>query len=85
MADKVMCIAQPGGISNLHLRDSSVSHFAILFSFVEFPHGKRREVAYEMACAAAMIANSLNDGPELVAGLRKLLEARDCFLRALIT
>ena len=31
--------------------------------------------------AEAMIA-ALADGPELTAGLRKLLEAKDCFVRA---
>ncbi len=31
--------------------------------------------------AEQMIAN-LPDGPELTAGLRKLLEAKDCFVRA---
>lgn len=31
--------------------------------------------------AAEMIA-ALPDGPELTAGLRKLLEAKDCFVRA---
>lgn len=31
--------------------------------------------------AEAMIA-ALPDGPELTAGLRKLLEAKDCFVRA---
>lgn len=31
--------------------------------------------------ARAMIA-TLPDGPELTAGLRKLLEAKDCFVRA---
>lgn len=31
--------------------------------------------------AAAMIA-ALPDGPELTTGLRKLLEAKDCFVRA---
>jgi len=31
--------------------------------------------------AEAMIA-ALSDGPELTAGLRKLLEAKDCFVRA---
>ena len=33
------------------------------------------------ALAALMIAD-LPDGPELSAGLRKLLEAKDCFVRA---
>lgn len=31
--------------------------------------------------AEAMI-EQISDGPELVAGLRKLLEAKDCFVRA---
>jgi len=31
---------------------------------------------------AAMMVNSLPQGPELTAGLRKLLEAKDCAVRA---
>lgn len=34
-----------------------------------------RELAHEMVAA-------LPDGPELTTGLRKLLEAKDCFVRA---
>lgn len=30
---------------------------------------------------AQEVAQYLNDGPELATGLRKLLEARDCFVR----
>jgi hypothetical protein len=29
----------------------------------------------------AQVLNLVNDGPELSAGLRKLLEAKDCFVR----
>jgi hypothetical protein len=38
------------------------------------------------ACAelAADMIRDLPDGPELSAGLRKLLEAKDCFVRAAI-
>lgn len=32
--------------------------------------------------AATMVANITQDSPELTAGLRKLLEAKDCFVRA---
>jgi hypothetical protein len=35
------------------------------------------ELAHEMA-------DRLPDGPELTAGLRKLLEAKDCFVRAAV-
>ena len=31
---------------------------------------------------AQMIEDSLPDGPEKTAGLRKLLEAKDCFVRS---
>lgn len=31
--------------------------------------------------AAFFLVDQLNDGPELSAGLRKLLEAKDCFVR----
>lgn len=34
--------------------------------------------------AAAMMVKALPDGPELSAGLRHLLEAKDCFVRAAI-
>jgi hypothetical protein len=38
------------------------------------------------ACAelAQEMINKVGDGPELSAGLRKLLEAKDCFVRAAI-
>lgn len=36
---------------------------------------------YSYHLAVAMI-NALPDGPELTMGLRKLLEAKECFLRA---
>jgi hypothetical protein len=34
---------------------------------------------YNLACG---LLNELKDSPELTAGLRKLLEAKDCFVRA---
>lgn len=33
---------------------------------------------------AALMVSSLPDSPELTAGLRKLLEAKDCFVRATV-
>lgn len=41
-----------------------------------------RNVAEKVAVLRTEILNDLpNDGPELTAGLRKLLEAKDCFVR----
>ena len=49
-----------------------------------FTHAHLSERA-ELACAGPLrgdMAAQLPDGPELTAGLRKLLEAKDCFVRA---
>jgi hypothetical protein len=40
-----------------------------------------QEVSAPFEALAHMMADRL-DGPELIAGLRKLLEAKDCFVRA---
>ena len=42
--------------------------------------------AVSAACSdlAETMANHLPEGPELTAGLRKLLEAKDCFVRAAV-
>lgn len=42
-------------------------------------------VAQPCAELAEMMARELPDGPELTAGLRKLLEAKDCFVRSVLT
>lgn len=41
-----------------------------------------RAVSQPCADLAADMVNAIPDGPELTAGLRKLLEAKDCFVRA---
>lgn len=41
-----------------------------------------RQVSAECRDLAHRMARDLPDGPELSAGLRKLLEAKDCFVRA---
>jgi hypothetical protein len=55
-----------------------------LARFFEFEHlPPHLQAISRPSCelAEAMIAG-LEDGPELTAGLRKLLEAKDCFVRA---
>lgn len=39
-------------------------------------------ISMPMARVALDMVDALHDGPELTAGLRKLLEAKDCFVRA---
>lgn len=41
-----------------------------------------REVSRQCHKLAEEMIGALPDGPELTAGLRKLLEAKDCFVRA---
>ena len=44
--------------------------------------GDLYEIAVECSALGRSMAQRLPDGPELSAGLRKLLEAKDCFVRA---
>ncbi|WP_435582910.1 hypothetical protein [Amycolatopsis thermoflava] len=52
--------------------------------FFEFEHLREplRSVSKECHDLAEARIQSTPDSPELVAGLRKLLEAKDCFVRA---
>lgn len=55
-----------------------------LLRFFEYEHlpPHLREVSKPCALLAHTLADELPDGPELTTGLRKLLEAKDCFVRA---
>lgn len=63
------------------LRHPSTQHFGPLFEFEHLPE-HLREISGPCHDLAETMVNSLPDGPELSAGLRKLLEAKDCFVRA---
>lgn len=58
-------------------RHPSVAHFKPLFDWAHLPD-------HLAAVSAVKMANDLPDGPELSAGLRKLVEAKDCFVRAAV-
>jgi hypothetical protein len=53
------------------------------FSYEHLPP-KLQAISRPMAELADSLAGKL-DGPELTAGLRKLLEAKDCFVRAALS
>lgn len=62
-------------------RHSGTQHLAQFFDHAHLPP--------DLACVsklchdfAVSMITVLDDGPELTAGLRKLLEAKDCFVRA---
>lgn len=52
------------------------------FRYDHLPEGPLRETSKYCADLAYSFANSLPEGPELTVGLRKLLEAKDCFVRS---
>lgn len=53
------------------------------FQFAHLPEHLQR-VSAPIGTLAAQMDSDLPDGPEKSAGLRKLLEAKDCFVRAKI-
>lgn len=55
-----------------------------LLKFFTYEHLPRhlQTVSMHMSNVAFEMVAVLSDGPELTAGLRKLLEAKDCFVRA---
>jgi hypothetical protein len=54
-----------------------------LLKFFEYAHlpAHLQEISMPLCLIAKQMAEQL-DGPELTAGLRKLLEAKDCMVRA---
>ena len=52
------------------------------FEWDHLPEGILRETSARCAALAREMENDLPDGPEKSAGMRKLLEAKDCFVRA---
>lgn len=52
--------------------------------YFQYGHLPAHLAGVSQACAdlANQMIDRLPDGPELTAGLRKLLEAKDCFVRA---
>jgi hypothetical protein len=55
-----------------------------LLAFFAYSHLPEHLQVVSRPCAelAGTMVQALPDGPELSAGLRKLLEAKDCFVRA---
>mgnify|MGYP003576480671 CR=1 FL=1 len=62
-------------------RHPGTRHFQELFAFEHLPP-HLRAVSAPIAELADDLVHELPDGPELSAGLRKLLEAKDCMVRA---
>jgi hypothetical protein len=61
-------------------RHPSIQHYSGLFDYVHLPP-HLQQISQECFMVAQTMVDDLQDGPELAAGLRKLLEAKDCFVR----
>ena len=53
------------------------------FDYEHLPE-KLQEVSKPIAELAHLMEETLPDGPEKSAGMRKLLEAKDCFVRSIL-
>jgi hypothetical protein len=51
---------------------------------IRTPERRLREVSEKVAKLAVSMEEKIPDGPEKSAGMRKLLEAKDCFVRAML-
>lgn len=51
------------------------------FSYEHLPE-KLQEISKPLGDLAKLMEETLPDGPEKSAGMRKLLEAKDCFVRS---
>lgn len=54
------------------------------FSYDHLRDGYLRDTSQLCATLAEDMVKALPDGPELTTGLQKLLEAKDCFVRAAV-
>lgn len=59
----------------------STEHLLTFFRHAHLPP-HLQEIARPIGELALTMANTLPEGPEVSVGLRKLLEAKDCFVRA---
>jgi hypothetical protein len=63
-------------------RHPGVVSLAKFFSFQHLTRDDLKLISRNCSELAEEMLQALPDGPELTAGLRKLLEAKDCFVRA---
>lgn len=65
-------------------RHPGTAHFEPLFGYAHLPEGKLRDTSAFVASMAETMVRQFPDSPELAAGLRKLLEAKDAFVRCAV-
>jgi uncharacterized protein len=71
----------PDFLAMLSACDFRTQHLFRLFDYGHLPEGAPRLMSAECCGLAIQMIWNLGDGEELWVGLRKLLEAKDCFVR----
>jgi hypothetical protein len=69
-------------VRNIEHRHPGTRAIAQYFEYGHLQEGPLRSTSARCEELADAMITSLRDGPELTAGRRKLLEAKDCFVRA---
>lgn len=69
--------------TDAYSRHVSTLHVLRFFAWKHLPQ-ELAQVSERVGETAIALTRALPDGPELTAGLRKLLEAKDCFVRAAV-
>ena len=69
---------------NTESRHPATQEIMQWFSYEHLPAGTPRHVSAMCAAMAGELLRELPDNPELTVGLRKIMEAKDCFVRAAI-
>ena len=54
------------------------------FKYDHLPHNKMREISQQVANLAKYLEENIPETAEKSAGMRHLLEAKDCFVRSVI-
>lgn len=68
-----------------HLRELALDEpIARYFTFTHLPDGPMRETSRNLAIIARRTVTEVRPSAERSAGLRKLLEAKDCLVRAVL-
>lgn len=71
------------GLQQFNQESAMPSPIMKYFTFAHLPE-KLQQVSKPIGELAQSMDDTLPDGPEKSAGLRKLLEAKDCLVRALV-
>lgn len=79
-----MTDGRPFAHSDFNDRHPGTVRLLQYFTWAHLPE-HLRPISAELAGVAFSMTNQLADGPELTAGLRKLLESKDAFIRAMAT